>query len=67
MNTSELDVEKETSDDLVQGPLSAGTVAPGFSLYATPDQQLSLRELKGNPVILAFCKRSMNPTFKALS
>lgn len=54
MNTSELDVAKETNDDLVQGPLSAGTVAPGFSLYATPDQQLLLRVLKGNPVILAF-------------
>lgn len=54
MHTSELDDAKETNDHLVQGPLSAGTVAPDFSLYATPDQQLSLRELKGNPVILAF-------------
>ena len=49
MNTSALDDAKETNDDLVQGPLPAGTVAPDFTLYATPDQQLSLRELKGNP------------------
>jgi len=49
MHTSELDDAKETNGDLVQGPLPAGTVAPDFTLYATPDQQLSLRELKGNP------------------
>ena len=54
MNTSALDDAKETTDSLVQGPLPAGTVAPDFSLYATPDQRLSLHELKGSPVILAF-------------
>ena len=54
MKTSEFDDAKETNGDLVQGPLPAGTVAPNFTLYATPDQQLSLRELKGNPVVLAF-------------
>lgn len=47
MNTSELDDAKKTNDDLAQGPLSAGTVAPDFTLNATPDQHLSLRELKG--------------------
>ncbi|WP_409260493.1 redoxin domain-containing protein [Pseudomonas putida] len=54
MNTSEFDNAKEANDGLVQGPLPAGTAAPDFTLYATPDQPLSLRELKGNPVILAF-------------
>ncbi|WP_085646598.1 MULTISPECIES: redoxin domain-containing protein [unclassified Pseudomonas] len=54
MNTSEFGDAEETKDDLVQEPLPAGTVAPDFLLYATPDQQLSLRELKGNPVILTF-------------
>ena len=54
MNTPELDDAQKTNGDLVQGPLPAGTIAPDFTLHATPDQQLSLRELKGNPVILAF-------------
>ncbi len=35
-------------------PLSAGTVAPDFTLKATPDQQISLSDLRGNTVILAF-------------
>ncbi|WP_236194750.1 redoxin domain-containing protein [Pseudomonas glycinae] len=54
MNTLEFDDAQKTNGDLVQGPLPAGTVAPDFTLHATPDQQLSLHELKGNPVILAF-------------
>ncbi len=54
MNTLKFDDAQKTNGDLVQGPLPAGTVAPDFTLHATPDQQLSLRELKGNPVILAF-------------
>ena len=34
--------------------LPAGTPAPDSTLKATPDQSLSLRELRGQPVILAF-------------
>jgi peroxiredoxin len=34
--------------------LSAGTPAPDFTLPVTPDQKLSLQELRGHPVILAF-------------
>jgi peroxiredoxin len=34
--------------------LPAGTSAPGFTLRVTPDQTLSLADLAGNPVILAF-------------
>jgi peroxiredoxin len=34
--------------------LTAGTPAPDFSLHVTPDQVLSLSELRGKPVILAF-------------
>lgn len=34
--------------------LAAGTIAPDFTLYATPDQTLSLSELRGKPVVLAF-------------
>lgn len=34
--------------------LPAGTPAPDFTLHATPDQTLSLSELRGKPVVLVF-------------
>jgi peroxiredoxin len=34
--------------------LPPGTPAPDFTLPVTPDQKLSLLELRGHPVILAF-------------
>lgn len=34
--------------------LPVGTPAPGFTLQATPDQALSLDELRGSPVVLVF-------------
>ncbi len=34
--------------------LPAGTAAPDFTLKATPDQALSLHELRGHPVVLVF-------------
>jgi peroxiredoxin len=41
--------------------LAAGTVAPAFSLHVTPDQKLSLSELRGKPVILAFYPADWSP------
>lgn len=41
--------------------LPAGTAAPDFTLNATPDQTLSLGELKGRPVILAFYPADWSP------
>jgi peroxiredoxin len=41
--------------------LSAGTVAPDFSLPATPDQRVSLHEFRGRPVILAFYPADWSP------
>lgn len=41
--------------------LAAGTIAPGFTLRVTPDQNLSLSELKGRPVILAFYPADWSP------
>jgi peroxiredoxin len=41
--------------------LAAGTVAPVFSLHVTPDQKLSLSELRGKPVILAFYPADWSP------
>lgn len=42
-------------------PLSAGTQAPDFTLHSTPDQPLSLNELKGQRVILAFYPADWSP------
>lgn len=41
--------------------LEAGTLAPDFALHSTPDQMLSLRELRGRPVILAFYPADFSP------
>jgi peroxiredoxin len=41
--------------------LPAGTTAPEFSLHVTPDQKLSLSELRGKPVILAFYPADWSP------
>ncbi len=41
--------------------LPPGTVAPDFSLHVTPDQKLSLSELRGQPVILAFYPADWSP------
>src|ERR1700687_5682195 len=41
--------------------LGPGTIAPEFTLHVTPDQKLSLRELLGRPVILAFYPADWSP------
>src|SRR6266849_863199 len=41
--------------------LPAGTAAPDFSLHVTPDQTLSLGELRGKPVILALYPADWSP------
>jgi peroxiredoxin len=41
--------------------LSPGTPAPDFTLHVTPDQKLSLSELRGRPVILAFYPADFSP------
>jgi peroxiredoxin len=42
-------------------PLPPGTEAPEFGLPATPDQIVSLTELRGQPVILAFYPEDWSP------
>jgi peroxiredoxin len=42
-------------------PLPAGVTAPDFTLPATPDLRLSLAELRGRPVILAFYPEDWSP------
>lgn len=41
--------------------LPPGTSAPDFTLRVTPDQDLSLGDLKGKPVILAFYPADWSP------
>lgn len=41
--------------------LSQGTKAPEFELHVTPDQTLSLSELVGRPVIIAFYPADWSP------
>lgn len=41
--------------------LAPGTSAPDFTLPVTPDQNLSLRDLRGQPVVLAFYPADWSP------
>ena len=41
--------------------LGAGVEAPDFSLSVTPDQKITLSELRGRPVILAFYPADWSP------
>jgi peroxiredoxin len=43
------------------GIVRAGVEAPAFTLRSTPDQTLSLRELRGRPVILVFYPADWSP------
>ncbi|MBV9573808.1 MAG: redoxin domain-containing protein [Acidobacteriales bacterium] len=43
------------------GILPPGTKAPDFTLHVTPDQTLSLSELRGRPVVLAFYPADWSP------
>ena len=43
------------------GILPAGTVAPNFTLHATPDQTLTFSDLRGRPVVLAFYPADWSP------
>src|SRR2546421_922784 len=41
--------------------LEPGVLAPDFTLHVTPDQKLSLGELRGRPVVLAFYPADWSP------
>jgi peroxiredoxin len=53
-------VERTTSEQRA-GILEAGTTAPDFTLRSSPDQSVSLRDLRGRPVILAFYPADWSP------
>ena len=41
--------------------LAAGTLAPDFTLHSTPDQEVSLHEFRGKPVVLVFYPADWSP------
>jgi len=49
------------SSTLPTSALTAGTPARSFTLPATPDQKVSLEDLRGRPVILAFYPADWSP------
>ncbi|HEX8435408.1 redoxin domain-containing protein [Archangium sp.] len=42
-------------------PLLPGVLAPDFSLHSTPDQQISLSDFRGRPVVLVFYPADWSP------
>ena len=42
-------------------PLAPGAPAPDFTLHSTPDQEVSLQEFRGRPVVLAFYPADWSP------
>jgi peroxiredoxin len=51
----------DTETRMTSGPLSPGTRAPDFTLHSGPDRTVSLRDLRGRPVILAFYPADWSP------
>src|ERR1700755_3370374 len=49
------------SERPIMNTLKAGTVAPEFTLPSTPDQKVSLAELRGRPVVLVFYPADWSP------
>jgi len=41
--------------------LASGTPAPGFTLRSTPDQSVSLSDLRGSPVVIVFYPADWSP------
>jgi len=50
-----------STEDVMTAILPPGAAAPEFTLHVTPDQSLSLSELRGQPVILAFYPADWSP------
>ena len=42
-------------------PLAPGALAPDFTLHSTPDQEVSLKDFRGKPVVLAFYPADWSP------
>ena len=57
-------MKKDNDEPSIHHPtatLKAGSPAPDFTLHTTPDQSVSLRDFRGQPVILAFYPADWSP------
>jgi peroxiredoxin len=57
-------MNKDNEEPAIHHPtatLKAGALAPDFTLHSTPDQSVSLRDFRGQPVILAFYPADWSP------
>ncbi len=52
---------RDTGPRAAPAALQAGTPGPDFTLYATPDQTVSLGDFRGRPVILVFYPADWSP------
>src|SRR6202045_3645055 len=59
MSTTATNPQTETNSH--SSVLVPGTPAPDFTLRCTPDQSVSLSELRGRPVVLAFYPADWSP------
>lgn len=53
--------QRASAEAPASGLLAPGTKAPPFTLHVTPDQSLSLSDLAGKPVVLAFYPADFSP------
>lgn len=54
-------MNRTSTPQKAQKALAPGTEAPDFTLHSTPDQLLTLEDLRGQPVILAFYPADWSP------
>jgi peroxiredoxin len=54
-------IEREQVEQVMSQLLAPGTTAPDFKLRVTPDQDLSLSELRGQRIILSFYPADWSP------
>jgi cytochrome oxidase Cu insertion factor (SCO1/SenC/PrrC family) len=55
---------ENTKSEVAVSALGPGTTAPTFTLQSRPDQQISLNDFRGRPVILAFLSRRLEPSVR---
>jgi peroxiredoxin len=53
--------QRQDNNQFPSSALGPGVIAPNFTLPSTPDQKLSLSDLRGHPVILAFYPADWSP------
>lgn len=53
--------KEDTKSEVAVSALGPGTTAPTFTLQSRPDQQISLNDFRGRPVILAFYPADWSP------